>query len=179
MKNVLVISTSLRNGSNSELLANKFAVGARASGNNVEIISLKDKRISFCIGCLACQTAKQCVLKDDANEIVKKMQKADVLVFATPIYYYEMSGQMKTLLDRANPLFASDYSFREIYLLATCADESKSALDGAINGLGGWIECFEGTSLKGVIYGTGTNDLNEASKNQDILNEAYNMGKMI
>jgi multimeric flavodoxin WrbA len=105
MKNILVISTSLRNGSNSEILADKFIEGALDNGNNVEKITLKNKKLNFCVGCLTCQRTLECIFKDDANQIVSKMKNADVLVFATPIYYYEMSGQMKTLLDRANPLY--------------------------------------------------------------------------
>ena len=154
-KNVLIISTSLRKGGNSDTLADNFAKGAAEKGHHVEKISLLHKQIAFCRGCLSCQKTEKCVIKDDANEIVEKMKNADVLVFATPVYYYEMSGQMKTLLDRANPLFPSDYKFRDIYLLASSAEDDKSAMDGAINGLGGWIACFPKTSLKGVVYGIG------------------------
>ena len=100
-KNVLVISTSIRPNSNSEMLANAFADGARTSGNDVEVVSLKDKTIGFCQGCLACQKLGRCVIKDDANEITEKMFSSDVIVWATPIYYYEMCGQMKTMIDRA------------------------------------------------------------------------------
>ena len=179
MKNVLVISTSLRAGSNSEVLAEKFAEGAKSVGNQVEFISLKGKKINFCIGCLSCQKTKECVIKDDSNEIVHKMQNADVIVFATPIYYYEMSGQMKTLLDRGNPLFVSDYNFKDIYLIATCADGEKQALDRAISGLGGWIECFDGVELKGVIYGVGADEPNQTKSMPKLLDDAYNMGKSI
>ena len=116
-KNILILSASLRAGSNSEALANAFADGARAAGHTVELVSLRGKNIAFCRGCLACQTLGRCVIGDDAVAITEKMQHADVIVFATPIYYYEMSGQLKTLLDRANALFPSDYAFRDIYLL--------------------------------------------------------------
>ncbi len=63
----------------------------------------------------------KCVQKDDAPEIMEKLRRADVLIFATPIYYYEMCGQMKALLDRMNPLYSSDYAFREVYMIATAA----------------------------------------------------------
>ena len=179
MKNVLVISTSLRAGSNSEVLAEKFAEGAKQAGNNVELVSLKNKKLNFCIGCLSCQRTQQCVIKDDANEIVHKMQMADVIVFATPIYYYEMSGQMKTLLDRGNPLFASDYNFKDIYLIATCADGEKQALDKAISGLGCWIDCFDGVELKGVVYGVGANEPNQTKSMPKLQEEAFEMGKSI
>jgi len=60
--------------------------------------------LKFCVGCLACQETRRCVLQDDAVWIAEKVRNADTLVFVTPIYYYEMSGQFKTLLDRLNPL---------------------------------------------------------------------------
>lgn len=91
-KNILILSASLRAGSNSETLANAFADGARAAGHAVEVVSLRGKNIAFCRGCLACQTLGRCVIDDDAVAITEKMQHADVIVFATPIYYYEMSG---------------------------------------------------------------------------------------
>lgn len=91
-KNILILSASLRASSNSEALANAFADGARAAGHAVEVISLRGKNIAFCRGCLACQTLGRCVIDDDAVAITEKMQHADVIVFATPIYYYEMSG---------------------------------------------------------------------------------------
>ena len=125
-KKVLVISTSMRGNSNSEKLAEAFADGAKAAGNEVELISLKNKTIAFCKGCLACQQTGHCVIKDDANAITDKMLEADVVAWATPIYYYEMSGQMKTMIDRANSLFPKDYKFRDVYLL-TAAKSARAA----------------------------------------------------
>ena len=180
MKNVIVISTSIRNGSNSEILAKKFEEGARNAGNNVEFVSLKNKTINFCKGCLACQKLHKCVINDDSNEIVEKIAQADVVVWASPIYYYEMCGQMKTLIDRANPLYVrEDRKFKEVYFIATCAEDEKSALTRAIQSVEGWIECFDGVSLKGVIYGTGANNPNDTSNMQDLLDKAFNMGKSI
>ena len=124
MKTVLIISTSPRKGGNSEILADEFAAGAREAGHDVEKVCLYDKTINFCKGCLACQKTQRCVIHDDADAIARKMKDADVLVFATPIYYYEMCGQMKTMLDRANPLFPAEYAFRDIYLLAS-AEENE------------------------------------------------------
>ena len=131
-KKVLVISTSVRGNSNSEKLAEAFADGARAAGNEVELVSLKNKTIAFCKGCLACQQTGHCVIKDDANAIADKMLEADVIAWATPIYYYEMSGQMKTMIDRANSLFPKDYKFRDVYLL-TAAAEDEPDVDEALS----------------------------------------------
>ena len=150
-KKVLVISTSIRGNSNSEKLAEAFADGAKAAGNEVELVSLKDKTIAFCKGCLACQQTGHCVIKDDANAITDKMLEADVVVWATPIYYYEMSGQMKTMIDRANSLFPKDYKFRDVYLLTAAAEDEPDVDEGAVHGLKGWIACFEKARFAGKV----------------------------
>ncbi len=177
-KTILIISTTPRKGGNSDVLADAFADGARSAGHNVEKICLYDKTINFCKGCLACQKTKRCVIHDDADIIEQKMLNADVIVFTTPIYYYEMSGQMKTMLDRSNPLYVSDYSFKDIYLFATAADDDESAMDGAIKGLEGWISCFDGVRLAGVVKGLGA-DVIGAIQGNKAIDEAYEMGKNI
>lgn len=176
-KKVLVISTSLRHNSNSDLLARQFVQGAQEAGHQVELLSLQGKELHFCRGCLACLKQSRCVIQDDANAIVEKMAVADVICFATPVYYYEMSGQMKTLLDRANSLYAADYAFRDIYLLTASAEEEDSASDGPVNGLNGWIACFEKARLAGVVRGGGVNDLGDMARLTEKLAEAYKMGK--
>lgn len=178
-KNVLVISTSLRKGGNSDTLAEELIRGAKDAGNNVEKISLEGKTIGFCKGCLICQKTQECVIKDDAVNIAKKVKNADVIVFATPIYYYEMSGQMKTLLDRLNPLFPSDYSFREVYLIAAAADNNQEAMNVAVEGLQGWIACFDKAKLSGVIRGVGITDIGDVKHHEKLMSEAYEMGKAI
>ena len=176
MSNVLVISTSLRSRSNSEVLTERLAAGARDAGHQVEQISLKGKELKYCIGCLACQKTQRCVQKDDAIWIAEKVLNADTLVFSTPIYYYEMSGQMKTLLDRSNPLFPSDYAFRDIYLLATAADSAESSMDGAVKGLEGWIACFEKAALRGVVRGTGADGAGTILQVPVALKSAFELG---
>lgn len=178
MKKILIISTSLRGVSNSHLLAESFARGARDAGNDVELLTLYGKEIKFCIGCLSCQKTGKCVIKDDAPAIVDKMYDADVLVFATPIYYYEMSGQLKTLLDRANPLYGGDYHFKDVYMLTSAADDDKNAPQRAISGLEGWIECFERARLAGTVFAGGVTVSGEI-KGHPALQTAYAMGKGI
>ena len=179
MSKVLVISTSLRAGSNSDVLAERLIAGARAAGHEVEHISLKGKDIRFCIGCLACQKTQRCVLGDDAVWIAEKVKNADTLVFATPIYYYEMSGQMKTLLDRLNPLYPSDYRFRKVYLLTTAAEDESYVPEKAVNGLQGWVDCFEKAEFAGALFCGGINDPGEASGKKDAQDKAYEFGKTL
>lgn len=178
MKKVLIISSSLRLRSNSEALADEFARGALETGNKVEKVTLRSKNIRFCKGCLACQKTQQCVITDDAPEIVNKMLNADVIVFATPIYYYEMSGQLKTLLDRANPLYSSDYRFREIYMLTAAAENEAYVPKRAVSGLTGWIDCFEKARLAGTVFAGGVNEPGETAGHPS-LQLAYAMGKML
>lgn len=175
-KKVLIISTSLRGGSNSEILAKECERGALAAGHEVEFITLKNKDIKFCIGCLACQSKGSCVLKDDVADIMAKVKEAEIVVYATPIYYYEMSGQMKTLLDRLNPLFSTDYKFRDIYMIATAAENDESAFEKAYNGLQGWVDCFDKATLKGIVTGGGIDDANTATDHFDIMKKAYEFG---
>jgi len=177
-KKVVVLSTSLRANSNSELLAKSFVEGAKEAGNEVEYISLKNKDIRFCIGCLACQTIGHCVIKDDVADIMNSVLEADVVVWATPIYYYEMSGQMKTLIDRLNPMYSKDYKFRDIYLLATAAEEGDEVFEKVITGLNGWIDCFEKASIQGTVLCGGVSDGGAISDNSK-LKEAYNMGSHV
>jgi len=176
--NVLVISTSLRPTSNSDALAREFARGAAVAGHSVEVVSLRGKKIEFCRGCLACQKTQKCVIKDDAPDIVAKMHNADVIAFATPIYYYEMCGQMKTLLDRANPLYPSDYKFRNIYLLTTAAEDEPQVPQRAVSGLTGWIDCFERARLAGTVFAGGVNNMGEIEGHK-ALSEAYELGKTV
>ena len=177
-KKVLIIGTSPRANGNSNRLAQEFEKGAKAEGNEVEIVYLCDKTINFCKGCLACQKLNHCVIDDDANSITEKIHNAEVIVWATPVYYYEMCGQMKTMIDRSNPLYTMDNKFEDIYLLAAAAEPETSAFDGAIKGLQGWIDCHEKAHLKGVIRGLGA-DVIGAIEGNPALNEAYEMGKTI
>ena len=178
MKHIIVISTSLRHGSNSDMLANKFIEGATEAGHRVEKISLTDKNIRFCRGCMACQKLGKCVIKDDANDIMTRVLEADVIVWATPIYYYEMSGQMKTLIDRMNALYSLDYKFREVYMLSTAADDAPETPRRAEAGLTGWIDCFEKAHLAGTLFCGGVEDARDIEGNAK-LQEAYEMGKNV
>ena len=98
---------------------------------------------------------------------------ADVVVWVTPIYYFEMSGQMKILIDRLNPMYSKDYKFRDVYLLATAAKEGDNVFEKVITGINSWIDCFERTSIKGTVLCGG--DISGNNK----LKEAYNLGSRI
>ena len=178
MKKVLIVSTSPRPNSNSEALAKAFAEGARAAGHEAELISLRGKTVNFCRGCFVCQEKLRGVIRDDADIICRKALDADVLVFATPIYYYEMSGQLKTLLDRLNPLFPSDYAFRDVYLLTSAAEDENHVPERAVSGVEGWVECFERARLAGTVFMGGVTAAGE-NPGHPALEQAYQLGKNV
>lgn len=177
-KKILIIGTSPRKNVNSNRLAQEFARGAEEAGNDIEIVYLCDKEINFCKGCLACQKLHKCVINDDANAVTEKIRNSEVIVWATPVYYYCMSGQMKTMIDRSNPLFATENKFKEVYLLASAAEDEESAMDGTITGLQGWIDCHDGVELKGVIKAIGVTNVGDID-GHSALKEAYETGKSI
>lgn len=178
MKNILIINTSPRKGGNTQLLAESFERGAKEAGNEVEIVTLRDKTLAFCRGCFACQKLGKCVIKDDANEITDKICNADVVVWATPIYYYSMSGQMKTMIDRANSLYSRDFKFREVYLLSVAADDDPKTDEGAAKGVQGWVDCFDGVTFSDKLFVGGVNDPGDIKENEG-LTKAFALGKSI
>lgn len=176
MKNVLIISSSPRRHGNSDLLCDMFAKGAEESGSNVEKIFLKDKEINYCIGCGVCNTTHSCVIKDDMAEILDEMVNADVIVLATPVYFYSMAAQMKTLIDRTVPRY-TEISDKVFYFIMTAADPDRAALERTLEGFRGFTEdCLDGAREAGIIYGTGAWQIGEI-KNTDAYEQAYQMGK--
>lgn len=150
---VLVISTSYHDDSTSQRLAEAFADGAREAGHHVDYVTLRGKTILPCHACYRCSSnGHRCVMDDDAPAIVDLLARADAVCWATPVYYYEMAGQMKTLLDRTVPLFGLPASFRRVYLLISAGEDSEAIIPRVQAGLLGWVECFEGLELRGTVF---------------------------
>jgi len=178
MKNVLIISASPRKGGNSDILCDRFAQGAVEKGHQVEKIFLASQNIAYCHGCGVCNSTHQCVQKDDMAKILDKMVKADVIVFATPVYFYTMNGQMKTFIDRTVPRYTEIIN-KDFYFIMTAADSEKENLERTMEAFRGYTEdCLEGTREAGIIYGVGAWHVGEI-KNTSAYNEAYEMGMAI
>lgn len=177
-KKVLIISSSLRKGGNSEKLCDAFQKGAEEAGCEVKKVSLAGKQLAFCQGCLSCQETQHCVLHDDAEAITAEMKESQVIVFASSVYYYGLTGQLKTLLDRANPLYPSDYKFRDIYFLSSAAEDEAKTPSRSITGLEGWIECYPKASLKGTVFAGGVTRVGDI-KGHPALKKAYDMGRSL
>ena len=177
-KRVLIISSSPRKDGNSETLAAAFAKGAQAAGHQVETVYLREKQVGFCKGCFACLKLGHCVIQDDAVEIAAKMHDANVLVFATPVYYYCVSGQLKTMLDRANPLFGTDYAFTKAYLLAAAAEDAPETVEGTVKAVQGWVDCFDRCELAATVFAGSVNGIGDIA-GHPALDTAYQTGREI
>lgn len=178
MKNVLIISASPRKNGNSDILCDRFAEGAKESGNKVENVFLAGKNIGYCRGCGVCNNTHKCVMKDDMAEILGKMVDADVIVLATPVYFYSVDGQMKTFIDRTVPRY-TEVTDKDFYFIMTAADPDKSNLKRTMETFRGFTEdCLEGAREAGIIYGVGAWEKGEI-KNTPAYNEAYKMGKEV
>lgn len=176
MKKILILSGSPRKGGNSDTLCNEFMRGATEAGHQVEKIRLADKKINYCTGCGVCNTTHHCVQQDDMAEILDKLIKADVIVLATPVYFYAMNAQMKTLIDRCVPRY-TDISGKDFYFIISAADTDKSIMEKVIESFRGFTrDCLPDAREKGIIYGLG------AWMSGDILSspamkQAYDAGK--
>ena len=177
-KKVLILSSSPRKGGNSDTLCNEFMRGAIDAGNNIEKICLRDKKINYCTGCSVCsQYGKPCPQKDDAAEIIAKMLDADVIVMATPVYFYTMSAQMKTLIDRCCSRY-TEIKDKEFYFIVTAAEKDRSKMLRTIDTFQGFLDCLENPVIKGTIFGLGAWLVGEIKKHP-AMQEAYQTGHSI
>ena len=176
-KKVLVISASPRKGGNSDLLCDQFIQGAKEAGNQADKIFLRDKKISYCIGCGSCTNSHKCVQKDDMTDILEKMVAADVIAMATPVYFYTMNGQMKTFIDRTVPRY-TEISNKEFYFIMTAADGRKQAMERTLEEFRGFTSCLSGAKEKGIIYGTGAWNAGDIKGSKE-MGQAHEMGKKL
>ena len=182
-KKVLILSGSPRKNGNSDLLCDEFLKGADEAGHETQKIFLHDKKINCCIGCCSCYNYNNdassgvCAIKDDMQEIYEKMCLADVIVMASPVYFYSICAGMKTVIDRC---FAKwkEIKNKEFYYIITAGENSDTAKDCTLECFRGFARCLEGSIEKGVIFAKGVYEKGEV-KDTRYMNEAYEMGKSI
>jgi len=177
-KKVLVLSGSPRKGGNSDILCDQFMLGAEEAGNQAEKIFLRDKEINYCVACDTCKrNGDICNQDDDMAEVLDKMIAADVIVMATPVYFYTMNAQMKTLIDRTYSRYM-EIRNKDFYFILTAAVTRKQALERTIEGFRGFTSVLSGPNEKGIIYGTGAWNIGDI-KDSNAMNEAYEMGRTV
>lgn len=177
MKKVLILSGSPRKGGNSDLLCDEFAKGAKESGNEVEKIRVAECNIGYCSACYACTKAGKCVQDDDMNLVLNKMIEADVIVMASPVYFYSICAQLKAVIDRTVARWL-EVKNKEFYYIVTAADEEKASAETTLACMRGYADCVEGAKEMGVIYGMGVYEKGEI-KSHPAMGQAYEMGKSV
>lgn len=172
-KKVLILSGSPRKNGNSDILCDEFARGAAEAGNAVEKIRVAEKSIGYCRACYACRNG-ECAIKDDMAEVLQKMIDADVIVLASPVYFYSVDAQLKALIDRtvARWLEVKD---KEFYYIVTAADGEEAAAETTVACFRGYADCVDGAKEMGIVYGMGVYNKGEV-KATKAMREAYEMG---
>ena len=177
-KKVLILSGSPRKGGNSDLLCDDFLRGAQESGNQVEKVFLRSKKVAPCNACYYCKNSGgKCAIPDDMAEILDKMQAADVIVMASPVYFYSIGAQMKAVIDRSVARW-TNIPNKEFYYIMTAAEDSDTVMDCTLECFRGFAACLDGAQEKGVIYGKGVYEAG-AIKGLPAMREAYEMGKQV
>lgn len=177
-KKVLIISSSPRRHGNSDVLCDEFLRGALEAGHTAEKIFLGDHRIGFCTGCGVCYNGiKPCPQRDDAAEILQKMVDAEVIVMATPVYFYTLCAQMKTLIDRCCARY-TEMSGKEFWYILTAAEQDLDMMERTVECFRGFADCLDDPRERGVIYGVGAWQVGEI-QSTPAIKQAYEAGRTL
>lgn len=153
MKKIVIVNSSPRTNGNCDILCSEFGRGAVMNeGNEVSRIDLKDLEYDF---------YREEQAADDLDNIAHQFMDANVIVLATPVYFYNMSGMMKTLIDRMMPYF-SQISDKDFYFILTAAVNRKE-MEATAEALQGFTDSLPNSNLVDVFYG------NNVSQKGDVL----------
>ncbi len=176
-ENILILSGSPRKNGNSDILCDEFAKGAREAGHNVEKLRVAEKNIGYCRACYACRDTGVCAIKDDMAELLQKIIDCDVLVMASPVYFYSIDAQLKAVIDRTVARW-TEVKNKKLYYIVTAADGETEAAETTLACFRGYADCIDGAKEMGVIYGMGVYEKGEV-KDTKAINAAYEMGKSV
>ncbi len=177
-KKVLVLLGSPRVKGNCDIICDEFIKGALAKGHQVEKIYVGNKDIHPCSACYHCQNHQgECIYQDDMKEILNKMIETDVLVLASPVYFYSISAQLKAVIDRSVARWL-EVNNKELYYIIAMADEELKAADTTLACFRGYADCVKGAIEKGVLIANGVYDKGEVI-DHEVLKQAYEMGNNI
>lgn len=176
-KRVLIIEGSPRKNGNSQLLCEAFQKGARDAGHLVDLVRIQEKKIGFCMACDGCmRNGGMCVLRDDMADVLKLFQESDVLVLATPVYFYGVSAQIKTFIDRTYPIW-QNLGQKDVYYIVS-AGLGEDIINRSLGDLDGFVEHLKDSEVKGRIYAPNVMEAGLV-KDTELIAEAYQMGKQV
>lgn len=174
MKHIVILSGSPRKNGNTNLLCRQFQQGAEEVGHSVRFIPLAEKRIGFCRACDVCmRNGGACIQKDDMENILCAFQQADVVVLATPVYFYGVSAQMKACIDRTYPIW-QHLGRKEVYYIVS-AGLGEDIIARSLGDLDGFVEHFEQYEIKGRLYASNVMEAG-AVRTLPVMEAAYQAG---
>lgn len=191
MKKILIVQGGGRANGNTARLVKSFSEGAASADHQVELISLLKHEVKGCLGCNACRYGKPCIQKDDFNDMVPKILKADLLVFASPLYFWTLSSRLKAFIERfyciaqedpAPPLGRYEkYPVRDCALLMTAADDFFWTFEQAVSYYQFALVNYIGFHDKGMLLAGGCGDTNGSPQIEKTgyLQAAYDFGRHI
>lgn len=191
MKKILVVLGGGRPNGNTKQLADAFIKGAAEAGHQTELISLNKLRVNGCTGCNACRYGKPCVQKDDFNSLIPKIKEADLIVFASPLYFWTISSKIKAFIERFYCMAEKDehpplgryekYPVRDCALLMTSADNFFWTFEQAVSYYQFTLVNYIGFHDKGMLLagGCGDTDGKPQISQTDYLEQAFTFGRCI
>lgn len=191
MKNILIVAGGGRPKGNTAQLIDAFIKGAKEAGHSIEKVSLQKTEVKGCLGCNACRYGKPCVQKDGFNELVPKIKGADLIVFASPLYFWTISSKLKAFIERfyciaeedPNPPYGryERYPVKDSALLMTAADEFFWTFEQAVSYYQFAVVNYIGFRDRGMLLAGGCGDTNGKPRidQTGYLQKAYEFGKNI
>lgn len=177
-KKVLALMGSPRHGGNCDLLCDAFLDGAAFGGNDPEKVYVADLKIAPCKACDYCTKHQgRCAVKDDMAVLIKKIMAADVIVMATPVYFYSIAASLKLVIDRCVARWM-EIKDKDFYFIMTSAEDSPTVMRCTLECLRGFIDCLDDVQEKGVIAAKGVHRRGEV-KDHPALQKAFSMGKQV
>ncbi|MEI8216480.1 MAG: flavodoxin family protein [Eubacteriales bacterium] len=181
MKRILVVKGSPRAGGNTDLLADKAIEGVLSKGGLVIEILLRNESIKPCIACESCSDENiDCIIEDDMKKFYKSIEEADGIILASPVYWFNMSGQMKLFIDRWFSVYMKNELFlenKQAGIIMTYADEDAFS-SGAVNAFRTFQDIFNhcGGEIAGIVHAT-AGESGEIATNDETLSKAFELGK--
>jgi len=183
-KKILILLGSPRKTGNSSVLADSLAKGSIHAGASVVTLFLHGLDISPCTGCNACQeeAAQGCVIDDAMQDVYRKIIEADAVVFASPIYWFSVTAQLKTVIDRIYAVGGGDKNAlggKNFGVVLAYAD-TDPFISGAVNALRMFqdISAYLGATLAGAVYGSAY-EAGEIVENKELVDAAYKLGEKL
>ena len=178
-KNIVVLSGSPRKGGNTDKLAAAFKEGAESAGKTVTLFRVADMNVSGCRACEYCFENKGvCIQQDDMAQIIEALRNADAVVWASPVYYFTMSAQLKLAIDRHYALVKEGMPIKRTALLMTCADDTIEVAEGAIATFKQNAK-YHNWEDAGILIVTGVHNVNDIDGRENELGQARKLGQEI